>query len=198
MNSEISDLVIIRPAEPRDKYAIVEIQYNALKILGSKDYNSQQLNALLRSKSTPRKFLETIFVAEINRHPVGFASLLHPPNTIGAVFVDPNFARKSIGTQLLQRIEQEAKTQNIPILWVCSSLTGYNFYKANNYQTINKSFLALYSTYIPCVQMKKRLLPVATNEIIKEIYQLFIIAIASILLISFYSFITTLVFGLGK
>lgn len=83
--------VIIRLAQPTDRNAIVKIQYNAIKVLAAKDYTPQQLKALLKSKSTPRKSPETIFIAEINREPVGFASLLYPPNTIGAVFVDRRF-----------------------------------------------------------------------------------------------------------
>ena len=172
MASQINNDVIIRLATLTDNNAIIKIQYNAIKILSAKDYNSQQLQALLRSKSTPRKSPETIFIAEINQQPVGFASLLYPPNTIGAVFVDPNFARNKVGTLLLEHIEKEAIKQEIPILWVLSSLTGYGFYKANNYKTIRKTVLPLYSTYIPCVQMKKRLLPVTKEEIMQEITQL--------------------------
>ncbi|MCC0176696.1 GNAT family N-acetyltransferase [Waterburya agarophytonicola K14] len=187
MESKINQKIVIRRAKPEDKYAIVNIQYNALKVLAAKDYNPRQLNALLRSKSIPRKSPETIFIAEIDRQPVGFASLLHPLNTIGAMFVDPKFARKQIGTQLLQRIEAEAMEQRIPILWVYSSLTGYSFYKANGYKNIRKTVLPLYSTYIPCMQMKKRLSPITKDEILREISQLLAVLILAIIIIFFFS-----------
>ena len=185
MRSQINQNIIIRLAKPTDKNSIIKIQYNAIKILSAKDYNHQQLQALLKSKSTPRKAPETIFIAELNNQPVGFASLLYPPNTIGAVFVDPNYARNKIGTLLLEHLEKKAIEHKIPILWVLSSLTGYGFYQANNYQTINKTALLLYSTYIPCVQMKKRLLPVTKEEIIQEFSQLLAMFVIAIMLISF-------------
>lgn len=183
MKLPIEQKVVIRPAKPEDKYIIVEIQYRALKTLGAKDYSYRQLKALLRSKSTPRKSPEIIFVAEVDGQPVGFASLLNPFKTIGAIFVDPNFIRRNIGTLLIKRIEQEAIANQISVLWVYSSLTGYDFYRANGYQTIYKAFLPLYSTYIPCMRMKKRLLAVSKNEVRSEIYQFVTAIIIAIALI---------------
>lgn len=182
MNLQTNQKVIIRLAKPEDESKIINIQYSSLKVLAAKDYNYAQMKALLRSKSTPRKSPETIFVAEINGTAVGFASLLHSLNMIGAVFVDPFFTRRSIGTLLIKKIEQEAASKKIPVLWVYSSLTGYNFYKANGYRTIEKTYLPLYSTYVPCIKMKKRLLPISHREVILEIIQfnlaVIIIAIA--------------------
>ena len=187
MKRQLDDRVTIRLAKPEDKNIIVKIQFNALKVLAVKDYSYQQLNALLKSKSIPRKSRETIFIAEINSQPVGFASLIYPYNTIGAVFIAPNFARQKIGTKLLQRLEQEAIAHRVPILWVYSSLNGYGFYRANGYQTITKTFLPLYSTYIPCVQMKKRLLPLTAEEIFQEIYQLLTVLVLTNLSTKFLS-----------
>ncbi len=185
MKPQINQRVTIRPAKPEDEDKIVEIQYNAIKIIAAKDYSHKQLNALLKSKSIPRKSPETVFIAEINGQPVGFASLLSPPNIISAVFVDPNFIRRNIGTLLIHRLEKEAIKNKVPILWVYSSLTGYSFYRANGYQTIRKAYLPLYSTYIPCIQMKKRLLTITSNEIRKELYQ-FIAATAIAIAIVYF------------
>ena len=194
MKQQLHYKVTIRLAEPKDKYDIVKIQFYALKVLAAKDYNSEQLNALLRSKSTPRQSWETIFVAEIEQKVVGFASLLYPFNTIGAVFVDPLFVRRNIGTQLIERLEEEAIAYKVPVLWVYSSLTGYSFYQANGYQTIKKTTLPLYSTYIPCVRMKKRLLPVSKSEIFYEISQLLAVTILTAGAISFFSIMINILF----
>ncbi|WP_026102554.1 GNAT family N-acetyltransferase [Pleurocapsa sp. PCC 7319] len=182
MHQPISEDIIIRLAKPEDSEIIVDIQYNAIRIISAKDYNYRQLNALLRSKSFQRKSKEIIFVAEINHQVVGFASLIYPFNTVGGIFVSPAFARKGVGTKLLQRLEQEVIANNIPILWVSSSLTGYPFYQANGYRTIVRTNFPLYSTYIPVVQMKKRLLSVTRKEIFREVYQFFaVIAMTTII-----------------
>lgn len=183
MQQPIDEKIIIRLAKPEDRDIIVDIQFNAIKTLSAKDYNYRQLNALLRSKSFYRKAKEITFVAEINQKVVGFASLLYPFNTIGAIFVDPNFARRKIGTKLLQRLEQEAITNRIPILWVSSSLTGYPFYRANGYRTIIKTNFPLYSTYIPFIQMKKRLLLVTREERLREAYQFFAVFVVTTLIV---------------
>ena len=182
MVKQLDDVVTIRLAKPQDRSTIVKIQLEALKVLAAKDYTPKQLSVILKNKSKPRKSYEIIFIAEIARQPVGFASLVYPFNTIGAVFVDPKFCRLGIGTKLLQRLEEEAIKYQVTLLWVNSSLNGRTFYRANGYSSVRKIIFSLYSTYIPCVQMKKRLLPVNNKEIVKEVYQLVaVVAIATLL-----------------
>ena len=159
MERQKAQKVLIRLARSEDSNDIVRLQLNSLKNLSAQDYSPRQLQALLDSKRCPRSWDETIFIAEIDRQIVGFASLLKSHNIIGAVFVDPHFVRRGVGTKLLQFIEAKAINKNIKVLWVCSSLTGHAFYKANGYQTISK--IKLYrnlATPIPCIRMKKRLL----------------------------------------
>ena len=150
--------LLIRLATPRDSQPIVQLQYDSLRFLAADDYTPRQLEALLASKSCPRVWDETIFIAEINRKIVGFASISNYINIVNAVFVKPNFARCGIGTQLLLTIEQEAVKNNLKELKVCSSLTGHAFYLANGYKTLGKTAISVDSISIPCINMKKRLL----------------------------------------
>ena len=182
MQQPIGDDIIIRLANSEDSGIIVDIQYNAIRYLSANDYNYRQLNALLRSKSLYRKSREIIFIAEVNNQVVGFASLIYPFNTIGGIFVDPLFVRRGVGTKLLQRLEEEAIANNIPVLWVSSSITGYPFYLANGYLTVVRTNFPLYSTYIPVILMKKRLLSTSKEEVFREAYQvLAVIAITAII-----------------
>lgn len=187
MKLHVDNLVNVRRAKLQDQAEIIQIQLDALQFLAAKDYNQEQIDALLTSKKTPRGSDEIIFIAEIDKKVVGFASLLSSFNTIGAVFVDPDFVRRGIGSKLLANIEQEARKHGVPILWVCSSLTGYHFYKANEYRTLSTTVVPLDSTYIPCKQMKKRILPVTTKEIFDEISQLLMAMVVMILVVSFFT-----------
>ena len=187
MKLQTNCAVSIRLAKPQDHKRIVEIQLNALKVLAAKDYNQEQLAALIASKTTPRSLDEITFIAEINSQAVGFASLLDSGNTIGAIFVEPDSARKGIGSKLLHALEQEAIKRQVPILWVCSSLTGYNFYLANGYRLLRTTAFPLDSTYIPCKQMKKRILPLTLSEVFEEVSQLLMAMAVMILAISFFS-----------
>lgn len=187
MKLQIDDVVSVRLAKPQDIKTLIKIQFDAIKILGEKDYNEEQLEALLKSKSKARNSGEHIFIAEINSQPVGFAALSYSFNTIDAVFVDPDFARRGVGSKLLEILEQEALKHKVPILWVCSSLTGHDFYQANGYRTIRKTVFSLYSIYIPCIQMKKRILPVTPREIFDEVSQLLMAMGIMISVVSFFS-----------
>ena len=189
MKLQIDDLVKVRLAKPQDRDDIIRIQLSALKILAAKDYNQEQLDALLKSKSMPRNSDEMIFIAEIDGRSIGFASLLYPFNTIGAMFVDPDFARRGVGSKLLQILEQEAMGHKVSILWVCSSLTGHPLYLANGYRTLRSTVFPLYSTYIPCKQMKKRILPLTPKEVFDEMSQFVMAMGAMILVVSFFSHI---------
>lgn len=167
--SHQAENITIRLATKKDIPQIIAIQLAALKVLAVKDYQPDQLQVLLASKSKQRSRFETIFIAEIELRIIGFAALDRFSNSLSGLFVDPEYTRRGVGTKLLQRVEQEAKKLKIPILWVCASLTGYPFYLANNYQEIASARIHLYGVKIPCVQMKKRLLVLTLEEQIKDI-----------------------------
>ena len=167
-----SDSIRIRWATPEDEPEIIRIQCRAISILATKDYNPQQIKALLRSKSKPRFASEIVWVAEIAGSIIGFAAMLGSHDTVSAVFVEPNFTRRGIGSLLLQHLEQEAINYKVPVLWVSSSLTGQNFYRVNGYSKVAKIYLVLGSSYIRCIRMKKRLLPMTKQEFAAELTQL--------------------------
>ena len=180
--------VTIRLADKYDASQIIAVQLKSLKILAASDYQPYQLQALLNSKSDRRSFKEIIFVAEIADNIVGFAALDRYTNSLSGLFVDPDYTRKKIGTKLLQKIEIEAIKLKIPILWVCASLTGYPFYVANKYQKIKKTSILIDYTFIPCIQMKKRLLTPTKKEItidiVYRIAQIFMILWLFIVIVS--------------
>ena len=155
----------IRLANKEDSSQIIQLQLNSLKILAAQDYTSHQIKAILNSKTQQRSILEIIFIAEVNHQAVGFAALDRYTNSLAGLFVAPEYVRQGIGTMLLQKIETEAVRLKIPILWVCASLTGYPFYKANKYQKLSRSNILVNRTLVPCVQMKKRLIPSTKVEI---------------------------------
>ena len=167
-----SGSILIRRATPEDEPDIIRIQCRAISVLGTKDYNPKQIKALLRSKSKPRFASEIILVAEIAGSIVAIAAMLSSSNVISAVFVEPNFTRRGIGSLLLQHLERESVNNKVPVLWVSSSLTGQNFYRVNGYSEVEKINFVLGSSYIPCMRMKKRLLPISKQEITDELIQL--------------------------
>ena len=156
--------ILIRSARLEDMQKIIQVQFDAIRTLCANDYSPQELSALLKDKSHPRSWSEITFVAEIGGEIAGFASLMRLPSIIAAVFVKPRFARKGIGTKLLQSLEQEAVRRNCRVLSVNSSLTGHGFYLANGYQTLRRTKIVINSVAIPCICLQKRLVPATIFE----------------------------------
>ena len=138
-----------------------------------------------------------IFVAEIAGSVIGFAALLGD-NTISAVFIEPNFARQGVGSLLLEHLEREVRDRQIPVLWVSSSLTGQNFYRANGYLEVEKTNLILGSNYIPCIRMKKRLLPISIKEIRSELIQLVVAMVLICFAIAFFTALSEILMLYGR
>jgi len=183
--------VLLRRAVPEDEPKLIQIQCTAIAVLAARDYNRQQIKALVRSKSKPRFASEITFVAEINGCVVGFASMFGNYNIVSAVFVNPDFVRRGIASLLLKKLEQMAVEQQVPLIWVSSSLTGQNFYRANGYLEVDKINLILGSSYIPCIRMKKRLSPLTWQEVRYEVIQL---VTASLLI----CFAATLIYAMAQ
>jgi putative acetyltransferase len=153
-------------AKSEDLESILELQASSLKLLASKEYNARQIESLIRGQKTARsKYNEILFVAYFGSKLVGFASLLAYTPTIGAMFVHPDFTRLGIGTRLLETIENTAIEKNYRTIYVMSSLSAADFYRAMGYKKTHKSgFWSESKTWIPCVSMQKQLIPLTQRE----------------------------------
>ncbi|MEH1934930.1 MAG: GNAT family N-acetyltransferase [Nostoc sp.] len=157
----------IRLAQPQDRNQIFDIQRDAIQILCSRDYNPEQIQALLnyaeldQSQREGRK--DIVFVAEIGEKIVGFSA--YSRYWVNALYVHPQYVRQGIGTELLKAIESEACSQNVNTLAVCASITAKPFYEASGYQEFNKTYINSSSgIYIPCSRMQKWLCSTTEGE----------------------------------
>lgn len=151
----------IRTAQPDDVIHLLRIQLDALRALCIHDYTPEQIEALvgrnIRYSSLGGSRREITLVAEVDGVRVGLCSLLG--SRITALYVHPQFARRGIGTQLLNAVERMALTRQIKILRVAASLTARPFYQANGYRVGSESYLvADRGLWIPYINMKKYLL----------------------------------------
>ena len=153
-------------AKSEDLESILELQASSLKLLASKEYNARQIESLIRGQKSARsEYKEIVVVAYFGSKLVGFASLLVHTPTIGAIFVHPDFTRLGIGTRLLETIENTAIEKKYRNIYVMSSLSAVDFYRAMGYKRTHKSgFWSERKTWIPCVNMQKQLIPLTEME----------------------------------
>jgi len=152
--------VTIRVADPRvHTEAIVAIQLAAIDATAAKHYRPEQVRALRHSKARPRNFGEWLCVAEREGVAIGFASLSALGGTIGAVYVFPDYFRRGIGAQLLERLETEAIRRDRTSLSVSATLYAEPFYAACGYRRVGEIPVAVGSVPLPTVAMVARLFP---------------------------------------
>lgn len=132
-------------------------------MLVAKFHNKKQIESLIKSQEKARKILdETIFTARSdNGDIIGFSSFINLPYTveITGLYVHPDYIRRGIGTQLLQRIEAAAFEKKHKNIHVISSLAALDFYKANGYSLVRRTTFDLPWSRIPCELLQKDLVP---------------------------------------
>lgn len=134
--------MIIRKAKQKDKETLWLIQTQAIRKLGTNYYSPEQIEAWtggLTPEESHNRLIEgygqaiehgTVLVAEdIDSTVVGFATLHTPSGEVGAIYVLPDYARRGIGRQLIEALEEEARRLGVDILHVKASLNAVAFYE---------------------------------------------------------------------
>lgn len=155
----------IRPGQPEELAALIELQNLAIEALCCLDYNSKQIVAIVEEQVRARQARdEHWFVAEVEGQMVGFSAIAKHQPEIGGVYVHPAWTRRGVGAQLIAALEQQAQTQHFGTLTVLSSLTAIAFYTKQGYRQRHRSgFWTNQHIWIPCVLLEKQLVPTTAN-----------------------------------
>ena len=187
--------VTIRLAKTDEIETIIDLQSLSISNLGYKEYNEQQLNAIIKSQKQVRLMQndEIIYVAESSEGSIlGFGAFIQTNlNTgeIAGIYIDPKYLGKGIGTQIIKKIEDKALQKGILQLNVNSSLNSINFYHRKGYKLAReKEDLKLVDeTVIPCKVFSKQLRPLNLIEKMSLIIFIFlIIGITLLILIGLF------------
>lgn len=122
----------LRPATIDDSRAIWQVHMQAVRQSAKSHYDPTQIEARAGrlSPNYYRPDPDVFLVAETeDAGIVGFGEIDLGAGEIEAVFVDPRFGRRSIGRQLLERLEELAKQQGLSALVVDASLNAVTFYE---------------------------------------------------------------------
>jgi len=158
-------VVIIRPATKADARGILEAHYSAVHETASKDYDADILDewSTVVSEERISNYLlnsfpnEITIVAVVYDKIAGFGSLAGN-DELRAVYVASNSGGKSIGSALLQRLEEIAKDKGFTELKMDSSVTAEKFYAKHGYEITGRGIHKLRSgREMACVHMRKSL-----------------------------------------
>lgn len=137
--------LIIRRFRDTDSDEISNIICRNFREVNSKDYPSDIIENLVKSFSpdnilrNSRQQYREMFVAEADGTIAGTASLARDNRTEDenyiclTVFVLPEYHGAGIGTQLMNQVEESARSKGAKVLRVPASLTALSFYRKQGY-----------------------------------------------------------------
>ncbi len=177
--------ITIRLAEITDLEQIEALMKRSMRILGAEHYSESQIDSCCKLVCVPdRQLIEdkTFFVAITDEGTLvgcggwsfrnklyagpaevhGGGDRLNPltePARIRAMFIDPQYSGKGIGSMILDQSEKAAKAQGFSKGALGATLSGLSFYTAKGWNTISEKEAVLSDgNAIKAVQMEKHFL----------------------------------------
>ena len=152
----------LRKATQWDCEELCTIHISAIRELGKSHYSEAEVDAWSRGKTSERyeKCISErhVIVAEHRSIPVGFGTLDLTTGEIRQLYVRPEYARKHIGTQILEELLNTAKAKSLHEVHCLSSLNAEIFYASAGFRSGRKCRHRFRDGgEIICIPMKKRL-----------------------------------------
>jgi len=157
----------VRRAEPDDARGILEVHHRAVHELAASAYDDQILEAWSPPVDDERveEFVDanfdsqppsTVFVAVDDGRVLGVSAVVPADEYLWAVYVDPEFAGRGLGTALLRQAEWSAAQAEVGRLQLDASLNSVEFYEQNGYERVEEGTCEIdRGPAIPCVVMEK-------------------------------------------
>jgi putative acetyltransferase len=132
----------IRKATCQDCNALCEIHVSAIREMGKSHYSDAEVDAWSRGR-TPDRYEKHIcerqvVVAEHQTIPVGFGTLDLTTGELRQLYIRPEYARKRIGTQILEDLLSMARAAGLREVHCISSLNAEAFYANAGFQSGQK------------------------------------------------------------
>lgn len=153
---------MFRHSTIEDASAILRVHMASIRGLGRDSYTLEQVEAWCggrTAKSYHSPIIEQfMLVAEVQGQVVGFAQLDARQAMVVAVYVSPEFSRQGIGSQLLRRIEEHARSLGLSELHLQASLNAVQFYARAGYAAGQPSeHVVGNGVSLPCLAMSRAL-----------------------------------------
>jgi GNAT superfamily N-acetyltransferase len=149
--------VAIRSARVEDAQCIHDLHTSAVRALCAPHYAPAVVEGWLANRS-PKGYLRGIesgatFVAEMKSQVVGFGEAI--PGEVVAVFVDPAFGGRGIGSSLLRHALFFARAEHRGPVRVESTLNAVGFYERFGFAETGRSVVRRNQVEVPIVIMER-------------------------------------------
>ena len=154
--------ITIRKATHQDREALCEIHVSSIRELGKSHYSEAEVAAWLKGR-IPARYEghiseRHVIVAHNRSMPVGFGTLDLTTGEINQLYVRPEYARKRIGTLILDELLCVARAAGLHEVHCISSLNARDFYVAAGFRPGQKCKHRFKNGgEVDCIPMKKLL-----------------------------------------
>ncbi|WP_238477871.1 GNAT family N-acetyltransferase [Natranaeroarchaeum sulfidigenes] len=133
-------MTCIRVATSRDMDRIRSLHVEAIRERGPNGYTDRQVEAWATKDDGTDAYPVTesshhLVIAERDGEVVGYGHVIPEGEEIRAVYVDPDHARRGVGSTILAHLEGYALGQGVDRLELWSSLNAVAFYERQGYRT---------------------------------------------------------------
>jgi GNAT superfamily N-acetyltransferase len=147
----------IRKAKVDDAYEIMKLHERSVLGLCEADYSAEQLKGWIQN-STLEKYhkrlrLHRSYIAEKDGQTVGYVRWNPATNELCSIFIDPNYVRQGIATELMEIAYADAMQNGVTEMWLDASLTAVPFYEVEGWLYVEERMHGL----LECVRMTKKL-----------------------------------------
>ncbi|NJL20844.1 MAG: GNAT family N-acetyltransferase [Leptolyngbyaceae cyanobacterium SM1_3_5] len=152
----------IRPYASADLDALRQLFQETVLAINRRDYTQAQVEAWASSANDRSRWVDRlaahhfVAVAEIDSQIVGFAEL-EASGHIDCFYCHKDFQNQGIGTQLLDRLEAEARSIHLPQLFTEASITAKPFFERRGFQVVRSQQVERLGQIFTNFQMTKSL-----------------------------------------
>lgn len=153
--------LIVRDATSGDAAQILDIHSRSVRELCSGDYSAEQIEAWI-GKRTPedtalRIARHPFFVADLDGTLTGYATYNVNSSELLSIYVDPEFARQGVASELMSKLLADARSKGLTALWLDASFTAVPFYEAVGFKGTKETTHAFAGVPLECVRMEMSL-----------------------------------------
>jgi putative acetyltransferase len=139
--------IALRPFLPSDARRCVEIFRSSIEELASEDYDEDQREAWSARADDPAAFAERLsesltLIASLDGASVGFASLKGLAD-LDMLYVDPAFARRGVGTALIDALVRIAQARGVEKLSADASDSARPLFERNGFVAQRRNLVAV-------------------------------------------------------
>jgi ribosomal protein S18 acetylase RimI-like enzyme len=151
--------ITIRKAVASDAVPIHELHIRSVRQLCSAVYSPEIIDGWLQNR-TPQGYLPGIhrgemYVAEMDGRIVGFGHAV--PGEIAAIYVDPAFIRRSIGSQLVKHGIELASAGGVSTIRIESTLNARPLYEKYGFKVVREILVKRNNVAIPSLEFNLRI-----------------------------------------